>query len=119
MAYSASQSRQIEFVVVDGVQSIRYQNVEVGDTPFSPDSKHFAYWGCPASGGWRIFVDGAYTETYERPVSNTKLVFSGPDTLHGLAVRNGEILRVEIKILPGDAAADRSPAQTSAAPAGA
>ncbi len=100
MGYYASQGRQIEFVVVDGVQSIRHQIVEVGDTIFSPDSKHVAYWGCPASGGWRIFVNGSYTEPYDQVILNSHIVFDGPDTLHGLAVRNGEILRVEIKIPP-------------------
>ncbi len=99
LAYRASQSRDIEFVVVDGVQSIYYQLVQPYLLTFSPDSKHFAYWACPASGKWHVFVDKSYSAAYDHLVLNgTKLVFDGPDTLHTLAVRDGEILRVEIKI---------------------
>ena len=36
LAYRASQAREIEFVVVDGVQSIRYQLVDIGQSNFQP-----------------------------------------------------------------------------------
>jgi hypothetical protein len=98
LAYRASQAREIEFVVVDGIQSIRYQLVDVGNPIFSPDSKHFAYWAAPASGKWHVFVDKAYSDAYDEPVFGSKLVFDGPDTLHALAVRGSEMFRVEIEI---------------------
>jgi Tol biopolymer transport system component len=110
LAYRTSQAREIEFVVVDGVQSIPYRLVELGNPIFSPDSKHFAYWAAPASGKWHVFVDRAYSEPYDEPVFGSKLVFDGPDTLHALAVRGGEMLRVEIKILaPDDEAKSSTP----------
>ncbi len=98
MAYRASQGRAVEFVVVDGVQSKRYQLVEPGCPVFSPDSKHMAYWAAAASGGWRIFVNGSYTNGYDEPLHGSSLAFDGPDSLRALAIRNGEILRVEIRI---------------------
>jgi hypothetical protein len=99
MAYRASQSRQIEFVVMDGIQSIRYHLVDVDNPIFSPDSKHLAYWAAPASGKWHVFVDKAYSDAYDEPVHGSKLVFEGPNTLHALAVRSGEMFLVEIRIL--------------------
>jgi hypothetical protein len=99
LAYRASQQRKIEFVVVAGEPSIRYQLVAVGNPIFSPDSKHFAYWAAPASGKWHIFVDRSYSEPYDEPVNDSKLLFDGPDSLHGLAVRGGQMFLVEVKIV--------------------
>lgn len=102
IAYRASQSRTVEFVVVDEVQSELYELVEPLCPLFSPDSKHLVYWGAPAWGQWHVFVDGSYSAGYDRPFFNTEPVFDRPDSFHALAVRGREILRLEMKVLSSE-----------------
>ncbi|HEY2881615.1 MAG TPA: hypothetical protein VGJ15_04265 [Pirellulales bacterium] len=98
-AYRASQKREIEYVVLDGVQSIYYQQVQPYELKFSSDSKHFAYWACPASGNWRLFVDKAYSNEYDNLVLNgTRIIYDSPNSLHTLAVRDNKIVLVEAMI---------------------
>jgi hypothetical protein len=93
-------------IIIDGADDRKYQMADtssyagVSRTPFSPDSKHVAYWATNGKDGWRIFVDGSYTEDLGEPLNSTKIIFDGPTKLHGLAQRGNEIIRVEIEILP-------------------
>lgn len=100
LACYLSVSGQATRVEMDGKKSILYQRVERGSLGFSPDSKHVAYWASPFSGEWRVYVDDYATAKYDGPLLLSKLVFAGPDSLHALAQRGDEILRLEIKIPP-------------------
>jgi hypothetical protein len=68
----------------------------------SPDSRRVAYWAW--KGEKRIVgVDGQEGPEYDLYLwSSHRLVFDDAHCLHGLAVREGEILRVEIEIVPAE-----------------
>jgi len=100
MAYTVSLGGRAEFVVLDETKSKLHEFVAQETMSFSPDSKHVAYWAAPFSGKWHVFVDGQRTEGFDERFYMSKLVFDGPDSLHALARRGDQILRLEIQVLP-------------------
>ena len=86
------------WVVVDGVAGKEYDGIEAGSLVFSPDSKRVAY--APRRGGKRsVAVDGVEGKEYDGFLKGSRLVFDGPSQLHTLALRGGEILRVEVEVV--------------------
>jgi Tol biopolymer transport system component len=98
LAYHISVAGRASRVVVDGTKSALYERIEHGSLKFSSDSKHVAYWAAPFSGEWRVYVDGLSTGKYDGALFRSELVFDGPDSLHALAQRGDQILRLDIKI---------------------
>jgi Tol biopolymer transport system component len=91
---------KLESVVIDGVQSKHYGLIGWGSLIFSPDSKHVAYWATPLFGlKWSVVIDGLSSSEYEKPFYRSKLIFDTANSLHALALQDGEILLVEITIL--------------------
>ncbi|MCX5682143.1 MAG: hypothetical protein NT049_00440, partial [Planctomycetota bacterium] len=85
------------YVVVDGVEGPVYDGVY--SLAFSPDSRHLAYL---AARGRQVYVivDGNEAEAcYKQMFMESKVAFSGPDSLYFLAGRKGELLRVEMQIV--------------------
>ena len=94
VAYTAFEGGWV--VVVDGVEGKRYEWI-VGPC-FSPDCKRLAYF---AKGDkWVVVVDGAEgKEEYKYSMKVSSLVFDGPDSFHGVAVKGDEFVRVEVRIV--------------------
>ena len=65
---------------------------------FSPDSAHVAFLAQRHDNKYVIVVDGEESQPYDDYAGDGKLVFEGPNLLRAVMVRNGEGLRVEIRI---------------------
>lgn len=48
---------------------------------------------------WSVVVNGQKGQAYDAFFHGNKLVWDTPDSLHDLARRRGELLRVEVKIV--------------------
>lgn len=69
-----------------------------GNIVFSPDGRHLAYWARQGS-TWNIVVDQrSWSGGFDRPVPGSSLVFSGPATLHALALRGKQLVRIQVSI---------------------
>lgn len=97
LAYRISIANKSVYVVVDGNKSNLHEDVKHGSLCFSPDSKHVAFWGTHF-GKWHVFVDGAASDSYDKPLDGSKLAFDALDGLTGLAQRSNAVLRLDIKI---------------------
>ncbi len=87
------------FAVIDGVEGKGYEYVDIDSPTFAPDSKRFAY-GAKRNGRQLIVVDGIEGKEYDAFFwHGGNLVFDGQNRLHGLALRNGEILRFDVEIV--------------------
>jgi len=95
VAYAAKQGRKF-VVVADGLAGAGYD--AVGPLVFSPDSRRLAYVA-ERDGKGLVVVDGLESDEYDDFLPGSRLVFDGPNSLHTLAHRDGEILRVEIQIV--------------------
>jgi hypothetical protein len=127
LAYVATQSaglfrrREKQCVVLNGQELTKYDGIGFGSLSFSPDSKRVAYWALRGR-DWLPVVDGIEGTAYDQFVSAFRLVSDSPqlpsdlagqvllkeyyslvwtnaNSLHGLAVRQGEILRVEMALV--------------------
>lgn len=84
-------------VVVDGVGGKPYDGIRTLPI-FSPDSRHFAYEAWRADHVW-IVVDGVEVDrSYDGPRHEMRLRFTGPDLLAGIAERDREFFRIEVRI---------------------
>ena len=83
--------------VVDGIAGEEYDYIGLGGF-FSPDSKRVAY-AAQRGEKWLVVVDGVEGEGYDGFVRGAKLEFDTPKSLHTLALRDNEFLRVEIEIV--------------------
>lgn len=81
-------------VVVDAVEGPMHDWVSVAH--FSPDSQRAAYWS-RCGDKFVLVVDGLGSESYDF-VPCAHLAFGSPTTLHTLAVRDNQLLRVEAEI---------------------
>jgi len=101
LAYSAVRGGR-SFVVVDG----REYRGATDHVVFSPDSKHVVYWAL-TSAGFELMVDGVSAGAYDRPLSldvlrgfrGLQFVFDSADSFYAVAVRNGHVLRTEVRIV--------------------
>jgi hypothetical protein len=65
---------------------------------FSPDSRHVAYAVAHGPASWALALDGEEAAPiYDYFPYEASLVFDSPDAFHTIAVRNGELLLVELK----------------------
>jgi hypothetical protein len=94
------------------VQSDRVRNIVVRDSKqihsfsstgnqtrlaFSPDNRHLAYAVAHGPMSWALAVDGEEAPPiYDFFPYNARVVFDSPNKLHTIAVRNGEVLLVEL-----------------------
>jgi len=83
--------------VIDGTLSKPYLSM-VAPPLFSPDSAHVALLTERHDDKYVIVVDGEESQPYDDYAGDGKLVFDGPNLLRAVMVRNGEGLRVEIRI---------------------
>jgi len=91
VVYAAKRGNQWR-VMVEGVEGTEYD--EIGPIAFSPDGNRLAY-SAMRGNRWVAVADGLESETYD---SVSPPVFDGPTSLHAVALRNQEFLRVEMKI---------------------
>ncbi len=103
LAYTARRKGR-PLVVVDCDEGRRYDAIPERSLAWSRDGAHLAYVA-KRSGKWTIVVDGVERGWYEALILRRPIRFDGPDRLHALARRGGEILRVDVQILhaPGPA----------------
>jgi hypothetical protein len=83
--------------VIDGTLGKPYLSM-VAPPVFSPDSAHVAFLAQRHDNKYVIVVDGEESQPYDDYAGDGKLVFDGPNLLRAVMVRNGEGLRVEIRI---------------------
>ena len=97
VAYPAGKDGE-EFVVVDGREGARYQQVIGWRLSFSPDSAHVAY-AAKKDGEWLIVVDGVEGKVTLSEVRRGP-VFESPTKLKLAGVREPgpEFLRLEVEI---------------------
>jgi Tol biopolymer transport system component len=101
LAYSAVRGGR-SFVAVDG----REYRGATDHVVFSSDSKHVVYWAL-TSAGFELMVDGISAGAYDRPLSldvlrgfhGLQFVFDSADSFYAVAVRNGHVLRTEVRIV--------------------
>lgn len=98
LAYSAVRDGR-SFVVVDD----REYRGATDHVVFSPDSKHVIYWSL-TSAGFELMVDGVSAGAFDRPVwldvgQELQFVFDSADSFYAAAVRNGHVLRTEVRIV--------------------
>ena len=91
-------------VVLDGVEAYQYDNAVIG-LVFSPDSKHLAY-ATMSDNRYVAVVDGAEGKDYDSFLAKegTLLTWDTATSLHTVALRKGEYMRVTTEIVEGDAA---------------
>jgi len=91
-----------EFVVVDGKAMPGFERVDEGQLVFSPDNRHVAY--CAKTGkSWSLVVDDTpSSNSFDGLIlahkDNICFVFTSPDTLYYVGVRNRGGYLVEEKI---------------------
>jgi len=99
-AYSASvRSDQIRTVIVRDGQQIHSSSLGGNQSRlvFSPDNRHLAYTVAHGPTTWTLAVDGEEAfPAYDFIPFKSQLVFDSANTLHTIAVRNGEVLLVEL-----------------------
>ena len=97
VAYIAQRGRKW-LVVVDGVEGAEYDGIGQRHLIFSPDGGCVAY---TAQRGRKqlVVVDGVEGDEYDIFLRGSELVFDGAGQLHALAVRNGEIFHLEIRLV--------------------
>ena len=83
--------------VIDGALGKPYTSI-VEAPVFSPDSRHVAFLAQRDDKRYVIVVDGGESQAYDDYAGDGKPVFDRPDLLRAVMVRNGEGLRVEIRI---------------------
>jgi len=81
---------------VDGIAGEEYEGIKEPGFAFSPDSKRVAY-AAQRGEKWRVVVDGLEGEGYNAFLRGAKLDFDTPKSLHTLAGRGNEFLRVKIE----------------------
>jgi Tol biopolymer transport system component len=97
-AYAAGRLGTRKMVVVhDRAEGREYDGI-LGPS-FSPDSRRLAYAGRRGE-RWRIVVDRAETqEEYDGFDSDTAFIWDSEKKLHTVAIRDGEILCVEVEVI--------------------
>ncbi len=90
---AAKDHRQI--VVLDGIAGAKYDKVH--DLVFGPNGGHLAYWGRRGDKSILI-VNTVQAGEYDNSLSKSKIVFDGPTSLHALAIRGIDFLRIEVTI---------------------
>lgn len=100
------QTKDESWVVVDEVEGRHYDEIRketIGGVDlwhdslvFGPDGR-IGYWA-RRDRKWRIVVDGVESKEYWGYVQRSKLVFEGPELLHGVGFRGRELVRIELEI---------------------
>jgi len=87
LAYRAQEGDK-QFVVVDGEEGKRYEDILKGTLIFSPDSEHLAY-GAQEGNEQFVVLDGEEGKRYEGivTISGGKIIFDSLDSLHYLALK--------------------------------
>ena len=83
-------------VVLDGKAGEPFRNIAA--MSFSPDSQHFAYIAISVT-NMLVMLDGREVYRDERFVKDS-LGFDGSNSLHVLTLRDGQIIRARIDLLP-------------------
>jgi hypothetical protein len=101
-AYAASipSDRVRDIVVRDGKVIHSFSPTgHQGRLAFSPDSRHLAYTVAHGPGTWALAVDGEEVPPiYDFIPYDSRIVFDSPSKLHTIAVRNAEVLLVEVDL---------------------
>ena len=112
VAYVAGSTEE-GFVVRDGREHSRYRTLHTAVPAsgrgqrapfltFSPDSRHLAYTARKKdTGRWVLVVDGVEGKEYDKDFfyAGSRTVFDNADSLHIIALRDGQIILAETKIV--------------------
>lgn len=81
------------FIVIDGQESGPFDSVE--ELELSPEGAHWAAWVKQGS-EYQMFVDGQQAGSFDSLLKDASIVFDGEQSVHGLAVRDKSIDRVQV-----------------------
>lgn len=87
------------FVVVDGKEEKKYDNIGIDTLIFSPDSRRLAY-AARIGNKECVIVDGKVEKQYDGIVAlgGGRIVFDSPDSLHYFALNNEKLYLIYEKI---------------------
>jgi hypothetical protein len=95
LAYVAARRLGRYLVVTNGVEGKEYHEIRTSSLTFSADGAHLAY--VARSGEkWVLVVDGVEVGTYDAFPASAPCIFDGPESLHAVALRERELVRVEV-----------------------
>ena len=80
VAFIAGNLNDEWFVVIDGVESQKYDAIMYDSMVYSPDSQHFAFQG-KRGGAWFVVVDGQGSDPWDISPIGFNFIFS-PDSQH-------------------------------------
>jgi hypothetical protein len=83
-----------QFIVVDGQEGKRYDDIGASGLLFSPDGKRVAY-AAQAGEDWLVVADGIEGKRYDGLLQGSRLVFDSPARLYYLAVMGNRIYLVQ------------------------
>jgi WD40 repeat protein len=96
VAYVAARRLGRYLVATDTGEGEEYDEILQGSLAFSPDGKHVAYVARRGA-KWVLVVDGVETGGYDAFPAGAPYVFGGSDTVHAVALRDGELIRMEVR----------------------
>jgi Tol biopolymer transport system component len=91
MAYVAARDTSSTFVVVDNKEGKNYEGVIADHLHFSPDGKHVAFEAKRGKDAFFV-LDGEESAPHNGSIRGSRVVFSGNDALHGLIIREGDLI---------------------------
>lgn len=83
-----------QFVIVDGKEEKKYDDIRKRTLTFNPDSKRFAYVAA-ARNKQLVVVDGKEGTRYDDMAPGSAVIFDSPNSLHYLALKGNNIYLVE------------------------
>ncbi len=93
LGYFAQKGKDTVVCVVDGVESGEYSDLVPESLVFSPGGKHYGFVAITESNDFAVVLDGV-PHNHPSFVRGSKITFTGPDTVHYLAGRSGDEIRV-------------------------
>jgi WD40 repeat protein len=103
-------------LVVDGVEGKPYDRMAVETLAWSPGSRQVAVEAAETGKGWFVASGGGESMPVAGFARGSALVFDGPQSLHSLAWRNHQAIRLEFDCSVGVPAVAAVPAPEAALP---
>jgi hypothetical protein len=84
-------------VLHDGIESREYDSIDPDSLTYSRDSRHLAFIARQREKSYLV-ANESESGPFDRLLVPKQIVFDGPDALHAIATRGGDVLRLEVEI---------------------